>query len=430
MKKSLVFAMAMALGVSATAFAANPFSDLPAGHWAYGAVAKLAAAGVVDGYPDGTFKGDKTMTRYEMAQIVAKALAKGAIGADDKLVSEFADELDNLGVRVAKLEKNADAVKITGNIRTHYMDNSGSLHKKGDSKKLNDNYASQTRSRLWFTGEVNDNWHYVGMLENNQDWIGGKNESGDGSTTFQRAFLTGNIGIVDLKLGRDNNIYAEGNVWDHRTDAVSAKVKSGATYFAAAYGKLAQKDDGSYTHIDANGQQVDGSYGDKYFIGTIGGDLGNLNLEANYMKADDVKVLDRLQGDDKIWTAAANYKAGDWKFGAMYLHGDNDYVDDKGGDQDGWVGTVAYKGASSAKAGTWGLYAKYYDQGSSTYIHHTMNGSADAFDYDGFKGYMVGGNLTVAKNMVASVEWYDLKSKGDDLQGHAKTLWSQMVVTF
>ena len=103
MKKSLVFAMAMALGVSATAFAANPFSDVPAGHWAYAAVAKLAAAGIVDGYPDGTYKGDRTMTRYEMAQIVAKALAKGAIGADDRLVGEFADELDNLGVRVAKL---------------------------------------------------------------------------------------------------------------------------------------------------------------------------------------------------------------------------------------------------------------------------------------------------------------------------------------
>ena len=76
MKKSLVFAMAMALGVSATAFAANPFSDVPAGHWAYAAVAKLAAAGIVDGYPDGTYKGDRTMTRYEMAQIIAKALAK------------------------------------------------------------------------------------------------------------------------------------------------------------------------------------------------------------------------------------------------------------------------------------------------------------------------------------------------------------------
>ena len=165
--------MAMALGISATAFAANPFSDLPAGHWAYGAVAKLAAAGVVDGYPDGTFKGDKTMTRYEMAQIVAKALAKGAIGADDKLVSEFADELDNLGVRVARLEKNADAVKITGNIRTHYANTTGELAK---------GHVSKTRSRLFFTGEVNDNWHYVGMLQNEQRWDNaGKNEIGRAS---------------------------------------------------------------------------------------------------------------------------------------------------------------------------------------------------------------------------------------------------------
>ncbi|MDD4722902.1 MAG: S-layer homology domain-containing protein, partial [Acidaminococcaceae bacterium] len=54
MKRNLVLALAMVLGVSATAFAANPFSDVPAGHWAYASVAKLAAAGVVDGFPDGT----------------------------------------------------------------------------------------------------------------------------------------------------------------------------------------------------------------------------------------------------------------------------------------------------------------------------------------------------------------------------------------
>ena len=120
MKKSLVLAMAMALGVSATAFAANPFSDVPAGHWAYASVSKLAAAGIVDGYPDGTFKGDNLMTRYEMAQIVAKAMAKGA--NVDKLAAEFADEMDNLGVRVANLEKKADNVKITGEFRTGYKD--------------------------------------------------------------------------------------------------------------------------------------------------------------------------------------------------------------------------------------------------------------------------------------------------------------------
>ena len=123
MKKSLVLAMAMALGVTASAYAANPFSDVPAGHWAYDSVAKLAAAGVVDGYADGAFAGDKLITRYEMAQIVAKAMAKGA--DCDKLAAEFADELDTLGVRVAKLEKGADAVKITGQIRYHFQPHQG-----------------------------------------------------------------------------------------------------------------------------------------------------------------------------------------------------------------------------------------------------------------------------------------------------------------
>ena len=118
MNKSLVLAMTLTVGVTASTYAANPFSDVPAGHWAYGSIAKLAAAGVVDGYPNGTFQGDKLMTRYEMAQIVAKAMAKGA--SVDKLASEFADELDSLGIKVAKLEKKTDNVKITGQIRYCY----------------------------------------------------------------------------------------------------------------------------------------------------------------------------------------------------------------------------------------------------------------------------------------------------------------------
>ena len=414
MKKSLVFAMAMALGVSATAFAANPFSDLPAGHWAYGAVAKLAAAGVVDGYPDGTFKGDKTMTRYEMAQIVAKALAKGAIGADDKLVSEFADELDNLGVRVAKLEKNADNVKITGNIRTHYAQNTGDRAK---------GHASKTRSRLFFTGEVNDNWHYVGMLQNEQRWDNaGKNDSGDNDTDFQRAYLTGNIGVVNLTAGRYNGTYAEGNVYDTRVDAVNANVKSGATYLGATWGKMA--------NVDTYGWSTskDSSAGE-FTQAVLGGDIGNLNLEANYIHAKDIDT-DWMTGSDNIWTAAATYKAGDWNVGAMYLHGDADTkVDGVEPDNDGWVAKLGYKGATASKAGSWGLFAKYYDQGGATYIAHTMNGNYNAFGPDGFKGWMVGGNLTVAKNMVAQVEYYDLKDKGST-SDHAKTLWSQMVVTF
>ena len=416
MKKSLVFAMAMALGVSATAFAANPFSDLPAGHWAYGAVAKLAAAGVVDGYPDGTFKGDKTMTRYEMAQIVAKALAKGAIGADDKLVSEFADELDNLGVRVAKLEKNADNVKITGNIRTHYAHSTGDFGKKSVTK---------TRSRLFFTGEVNDNWHYVGMLQNEQQWNNkGTNDSGDNDTDFQRAYLTGNLGVVNMTLGRYNGTYAEGNVYDTRVDAVNANTKFGATYLGATWGKLANSDTYGWTADDKKDSKAG-----EFAQAVLGGDIGNLNLEANYIHAKDIDTK-WMTGKDNIWTAAATYKAGDLTVGAMYLHGDaDDKVDGVEPDHDGWVAKLGYKGAEAAKAGSWGLYGKYYDQGGATYIDHTMNGDYDKFGPEGFKGWMVGGNLTVAKNMVAAVEYYDLKDKGST-DNHAKTLWSQMVVTF
>ena len=172
MKKSLVLAMAMALGVTASAYAANPFSDVPAGHWAYDSINKLAAAGVIDGYGDGTFGGDKLMTRYEMAQIVAKAMAKGA--NVDKLAAEFADELDNLGVRVANLEKKADNVKITGELRFRYVDQDGAMFKASDGRESlvvgnASNHVADLRSRIWINGMINDDWTYTGMLQNTQD---------------------------------------------------------------------------------------------------------------------------------------------------------------------------------------------------------------------------------------------------------------------
>ena len=119
-KKILLLSAAFIGGMtlSAAAYASNPFADVPAGHWAYESINKLAAAGVVEGYGDGTFRGDRLMTRYEMAQIVAKALAKGA--NVDRLAAEFAEELDTLGVRVASLEKKADNARVTGEVYYYY----------------------------------------------------------------------------------------------------------------------------------------------------------------------------------------------------------------------------------------------------------------------------------------------------------------------
>ena len=124
MKKTLLLAAVMALGVNAGVYAANPFSDVPAGT-AYDAVNKLAAEGVIEGYPGCTYGGDRLMTRYEMAQIVARAIAKGANA--DRLAAEFAGELDSLGVRVANLENKSDNVHITGQIRYEYGDRNGDM---------------------------------------------------------------------------------------------------------------------------------------------------------------------------------------------------------------------------------------------------------------------------------------------------------------
>ena len=71
------------------------FPDVPANHWAYEAVTKLAGNDVVAGYPDGEFHGDRTMTRYEMAEIIYKAMSKG-VQVDQKLVNEFKPEMEQV----------------------------------------------------------------------------------------------------------------------------------------------------------------------------------------------------------------------------------------------------------------------------------------------------------------------------------------------
>jgi len=128
MKKSVVVMLTLIfiLGIAGTAFAANPFSDVPAGHWAYSAVNRLAAAGIIDGMGDGTFQGGKTMTRYEMARFVARAMTKEDKATVEqkalieKLAAEFSSELQGLGVRVQKLEEQANKIIIDGNVRLRY----------------------------------------------------------------------------------------------------------------------------------------------------------------------------------------------------------------------------------------------------------------------------------------------------------------------
>ena len=417
MKKSLVLAMAMALGVTASAYAANPFSDVPAGHWAYDSINKLAAAGVIEGYGDSTFGGDKLMTRYEMAQIVAKAMAKGA--NVDKLAAEFADELDNLGVRVANLQKKADNVKITGNIRYSYAEKDGDI----------DGFSNKLRSRIWVKGQVNDDWSYTGMLENNQDFT---NNAGDEDTKFQRAYVDGKIGGVAVEAGRLPLNLVAGNLYDTRADGIVASygkdVKVTGFYAKPTNQGKVLADTPKIDKIEVEYDNVYGAKVDAKF-GVVTATAGytvfqDAALNGYEYVNDKAELVESVDLDDnKIWNVGVAFDvAKNLNLSANYMKSSEKYVTD---DDDAIVVGLSYAGAKAAKAGSFGIYANYYDQVRSTVVAHTLNGE---YGTHGFKGYMVGANYTFAKNIVGAVEYYDLEDKWNS--NDLKTLWSQLVFTF
>jgi len=157
-----------------TVSAANSFTDVSADDWAYQAVASLSDEGVIDGYPDGTFRGDKHVTRYEIAQIVARLMAKeDTLNASQKetlakLSSQYANELKDLGVRIAELEKKRGATDLITELRVQSIDRYDNVF-KGNVQKHNE---ISTRVRLNTITPVNDRVHLYGQLETILDMNG------------------------------------------------------------------------------------------------------------------------------------------------------------------------------------------------------------------------------------------------------------------
>ncbi|MCR5335416.1 MAG: S-layer homology domain-containing protein, partial [Synergistes sp.] len=180
MKKFIaVIAMIAVAAFAAPVFAAtNPFMDVPQGHWAYDAVGLLASRGIVSGYPDGSFKGPQPATRYEVASIVARALV--AIDADKaskqdlellkKLVMEFKDELDALGVKVDKLDKRVavleDGVggwKIRGTFlfEAKFSSDTDSGNYNFTENGLKNDFEKE-QFRLYLTKQISENTYFFG----------------------------------------------------------------------------------------------------------------------------------------------------------------------------------------------------------------------------------------------------------------------------
>lgn len=160
-------ALAALLACSAISVsAANPFSDVDKDHWSYKAISELSAQGIVEGYPDGSFKGDRHISRFETAQIIGRLLAKQDTLSDqqkatvNKLASAYSDDLKQLGVRLDNVEKKLGKTDLITEIRVSGMNRYDNVFK--DTKKshyelgarINFNTISKVTPRTTVYGQL------------------------------------------------------------------------------------------------------------------------------------------------------------------------------------------------------------------------------------------------------------------------------------
>ena len=441
-KKTLVSAITAALvvGAASTTFAAaNPFSDVPADSWAYDAVSTLAADGVIDGYPDGTYKGQNTMTRYEMAQIVARAMAKTDIDkADkalvDKLAAEFAEELDNLGVRVADLEKKSDNVKWGGELRYRYWD--------ADSDVNGDSSYNRIMFRLMPKAYIGESGWTANARINYSFDMGSSNNAGfdptDNDASVDLAYVEGPLFGGTVQAGRLPAFTATGLVFDDRIDGVQYKGGSDVFQTTVTAGRYRNSLDEAWV----NGTNV----GNTFLGGTTNSDITTdfYGIQFDYTPSDKLALnagYNALTGIDWDNAHAFNgYKYGNdtdaqiWYVGGTYKFNNSlalqgEFAQNTSADEDdtAWRATVNYKGADVADAGSWGMYAGYADLGYN---------SVPAPTYDdvsgGQKGFIAGVQYVPAENILATVQYftgeenYDIGHKDND----AEKIFSQIEFFF
>mgnify|MGYP001469136684 FL=1 len=402
-KKTLVSAITAALvvGAASTTFAAaNPFSDVPADSWAYDAVTTLAADGVIDGYPDGTYKGQNTMTRYEMAQIVARAMAKTDLEkADkalvDKLAAEFAEELDNLGVRVADLEKKSDNVKWGGELRYRYYDEN------------HDASADKTYNKVLFRLEpkayIGDSgWTANARLDYEMDLSSDEN---DNNVEVDRAWVEGPLFGTTVQAGRVPVFTAQGLMFDDRISGGTVAFGSDEFKTTLAAGRY-NKDHDDVTGTESARDITADYYGVQFDYAPN----DNLALNAGYTALNGIDINYANSYKSMARPAYDGNDASIWYVGGKYAFDDNvkfvgEYAQNTDADDEdqAWTAELQYKGANVSDAGSWGMYAGYRQIEAYAAIAPTYDDIIGA----GYKGAVVGAMYVPAENILATIEYFD-----------------------
>ena len=361
MKKHLaVLAATAVLGVT-SAFAANPFADVTPQDWAYQAVAQLASQGIVNGYPDGTFQGQSNITRFEMAQMVAKAMARqGQVDAEqnaiiNRLANEFSTELNNLGVRVSTLENKVGNFTFTGDARLRYTGTD-------DARKSTFDY----RGRVQFDATVNDNTKAVVRLATDDKVFG---EAGNPKTSIDNVYVQHNFGkYATATVGRQDFVIGNGLVFDDALEGAAVTVGKDKLNAVASYGYLKNPT----TPVSA--------------------------YQVNYKPVDNVSVKGYVLDYHKTGEASVHGASVDVNFGGhdkVWVGGEYSRTEQKGAAGEAWTAGLGYGEADVEKAGTWGVKARYYDA--------KANSSLLAPTWDlisaGHKGVFTTVDYTVAKNV-------------------------------
>ena len=429
MKKHLaVLAATAVLGVT-SAFAANPFSDVTPQDWAYQAVAQLATQGVVNGYPDGTFKGQHNITRYEMAQMVAKAMAhQERVDAEqnaiiNRLANEFSAELNNLGVRVATLENKVGNFKFTGDARIRYQGShtvenayvNDLVYGEADAEDIDaadvdandealavgeENVKGVTskrskidyRARVQFEATVNDNTKAVVRLATgNREF--GSNDSVNAS--LDRVYVqhnfgkyaTATVGRLDLKIG-------SGLTYDHAFEGAKVTVGKDKLNATVAHGYIVGREFENLPREDRYQTTV-------YQLNTK---LGK------HVDAKGFYVQDHGLNSENYYGGAVDTHFG--PHNKVWVGGEFAKFESFGREGNAWTAGLGYGTYDISKAGTWNVKAQYFRNGELSPVAVPTWNLPKASNED-FKGWLGTVNYAVAKNVGLTAN-AQLRSKNID----------------
>ena len=374
MKKILAIAAAAALTAGVSAYAANPFSDVSPDDWAYQAVSDLSDQGVVEGYPDGTFKGERNMTRYELAQVIARLMAReDQLNAEqkatlDKLAGEYADELANLGVRVSNLEKKVGNISWSGDARMRWKENGYNTN----GSKTADGWDG--RMRINAKAQVNDSTYVRGRFNSSMKF---KNNA-EANTSMDVLFVHHQFGDkVGMNLGRNFLTLGQtGMYYDDFFDGAQLFIGDSKLTLEAGYGRM-----------NAWADDEDTVYARLY------GQTGRIGYDAEYIKT--VGAADAAT--KSVWGAGLTVGVTD----AVDVFGDFYKNTEPKGDPQMWTAGLGFGHYNLKKPGTFRVAAQYVRNEAGAYIGgttYTAFPTASLLDKDS-KFWLANADVVLAKNV-------------------------------